>query len=391
MPAAWRRVLHRLAEDVEADLDRRVRRAKRALGEADPVHAVPYRGYATGGRLVLGGRVLEVEARPEAERDRLWHDLVRLYRWLESDEVPAASLTARWRAEERSLTSDDEGYFRFEIEGGPPRDERLAWHPVEVDLLAPLAPGQEKPVRAIGEVVVPAADALFAVVSDLDDTVVETGATSALKMARTVFLHNARTRTPFPGVAAFYRALELGPSGARPRNPVFYLSSSPWNLYPLFIGFLAHQEIPRGPIFLRDLGLRPDLGIGPGHEEHKLGHLRRLLDDFPDLPFVLVGDSGQQDPEIYAHLIAGLGDEAPRRIRAVYIRDVTPDPRDAQVNELARQALGRGVAMALVPDTATAARHAAELGLIPPDAVAEVAEDRRREKLEGEVLDGLLG
>jgi phosphatidate phosphatase APP1 len=389
--SGWRAVLHRLAEDVEADFDRRVRRVQRAPGDADPVRAVPFRGYATGRRLVLTGRVLEAEARPESDRDRLWHDLVRLYRWLESDEVPGARLAARWLAEERSLSSDEEGYFRFEIEGGPPRGERLAWHRVEIDLLEPSAPGQRAPVRAAGEVVVPAAGAAFVVVSDLDDTVVETGATSKVRMARTVFLHNSRTRTPFPGVAAFYRALELGPSGDAPRNPVIYLSSSPWNLYPLFTAFLDHQEIPRGPILLRDFGLQPDLGIGAGHEDHKLAHLRRLLEDFADLPFVLVGDSGQRDAEIYAHVVAELGDEAARRIRAIYVRDVTPETRDAEVRELAAEARGHGVEMALVPDTATAARHAAEHGLIAASAVAEVAADRRRERTESELLDGLLG
>ena len=67
-------------------------------------------------------------------------------------------------------------------------------------------------------------------ISDIDDTIVRTGATSLLMMLRVVLLSNAHTRLPFQGVAAFYGALARGASG-QDSNPLFYVSSSPWNLY----------------------------------------------------------------------------------------------------------------------------------------------------------------
>lgn len=386
----WRKILHRVAENVEKEFDQRAYRVREKLGWRDGVRAYPYRGYANGRRLFLSGRVLQGEVRPESDRDLLWHDLVRLFKRLESDEVPGARLVARFGGEERELVTDDEGFFAFEVEASPERGEVLEWYDVEVELVDPAPPDGEG--TAVGRVMTPAAGANVAIVSDLDDTVVETGATDKLRMARTVFLNNSRTRTPFPGVAAFYRALEIGPRGGdQPRNPIFYVSSSPWNIYDLFVDFMKFQEIPRGPIFLRDFGLTRELGIGASHEKHKLARIRQLMEDFPNLPFILIGDSGQKDPEIYAEVIEGLGEAAAQRVRAVYLRDVSDDPRDGEVRNLIAEAESHGVEMALVPDTVTAARHAAEHGLIPEAALEEVAEDRAREKTEGDLLTRLVG
>ena len=150
---------------------------------------------------------------------------------------------------------------------------------------------------------------------------VKTGATSLLRMARTTFLSNARTRVPFPGVAAFYRALQKG-AGESPFNPVFYVSSSPWNLHDLLTEFLTLQKIPIGPLMLRDWGMSAQESMPTGHAGHKLGAIRRILDLFPALPFILIGDSGQEDPEIYHRVVH----DYPDRILAVYIRNVTPRP-----------------------------------------------------------------
>jgi len=95
-------------------------------------------------------------------------------------------------------------------------------------------------------VLVPSGAATFGVISDLDDTVIQSRITSFLHAVRTVMLGNARTRLPFPGVSAFYQALERGGDGAR-TNPIFYVSSSPWNIHDIIADFMDIQRIPRGP------------------------------------------------------------------------------------------------------------------------------------------------
>jgi len=123
---------------------------------------------------------------------------------------------------------------------------------------------------------------------------------------------------------------------------------------------MALHDIPAGPFFLQDYGFGPHKVLKLSNKAHKLPIIRGLLDFYPDLPFVLIGDSSQQDPEIYAQII----EEYPGRILAVYIRDVRGDARDAEVEALAAAAAADGVDLLLVPDSATAARHAAGLGLI---------------------------
>jgi phosphatidate phosphatase APP1 len=199
--------------------------------------------------------------------------------------------------------------------------------------------------------------------------VIRTDVKQLASMARSVLLGNAHTRLPFPGVAAFYRALRDGPDG-RSANPLFYVSSSPWNLYELLDELFTLRGIPAGPFLLRDWGLGSS-GSG-GHAEHKGALIRGILDAYPRLPFVLVGDSGQEDPEIYAALIR----QFPGRVLAAYIRSVDPSPsRVAALRTLAAELAREGATLVVADDTLAAARHAAEKGWILPAAVDDVAAD----------------
>ena len=150
----------------------------------------------------------------------------------------------------------------------------------------------------------------------------------------------------------------------RASNPIFYVSSSPWNIYDMLEDFLDVHGVPAGPLFLKDWSLT----VLGKHRDYKTGVIRKLLDTYEDLPFVLIGDSGEEDPEIYLQAVR----EHPGRIRAVYIRDVTSGERDAEIMAMAEEARKRGTEMVAVPDTTAAAEHAASIGLVAPDAIAAV-------------------
>jgi phosphatidate phosphatase APP1 len=182
-------------------------------------------------------------------------------------------------------------------------------------------------------------------------------------MAWIVVRNNAHTRLPFEGVAALYEALKRGPEDGVD-NPIFYVSSSPWNLYDLLEDFLDVHGVPAGPLFLKDWS---PTNLGK-HQDHKIGIIRTLMGTYPELPFVLMGDSGEEDPEIYHQAVR----EHPGRVRAILIRDVTTDERDAEVGEIAEKVARLGTPMFLTADSAKAAERAAELGLIRPGAVERV-------------------
>lgn len=211
------------------------------------------------------------------------------------------------------------------------------------------------------------------VVSDIDDTVMRTGVGNKLGMLWRLFVADARSRVAFPGVAAFYRALHDGACGGED-NPVLYVSRAPWGTYDMLTAFFRMHHIPVGPeLFLREWGLSWRHPFPRKARDHKRELIGNMLALYPDLPFVLVGDSGQHDPEVYADVVR----EHPGRVRAVYIRNVSPAPsRAAEIEALARAVTSAGSTLVLASDTVAMAEHAAALGLVGPGTVDEVARER---------------
>jgi phosphatidate phosphatase APP1 len=292
--------------------------------------------------------------------------VLSMYRRFNSSEIPGARLQVRFQDHTFEAQTDDEGYFDLRIEPKTPLALERVWHEIELVLLTPDDP-TPGPVRTVGHVLVPPPQTTFGVISDIDDTIVRTGATDPLTMARIVVLNNPHTRVAFDGVAEFYTALRKGSDG-NAYNPIFYVSSSPWNLYDLVIDFLNIQGIPLGPLFLRDVGLEPGRLVKTGHTEHKMKQIRTIMDTHDKLPFILIGDSGQEDPEIYRDVVR----EYPGRIKAIYIRDVTVEKRDSSIQLLAKDLHAGGVEMVLVSDTITAAEHAVESGFIARDTLPKI-------------------
>ncbi len=375
--------LVRLTRRVVGGAKRLKRQAKKRLGLFDPLQLLPFRSYGTRERLVVSGRLLEREGviydtdeaaasedATRAHNGRL-DNLRASIRRFRSDEIPEARIAVRFGAVHQEVVTDAEGFFRLELP--LPEPVEPGWKEVELELLESMA-GSEG-LRAKAHVFVPSDAAEFGIISDVDDTVIRTRATHRLQMVHTVLFNDARSRKPFPGVAAFYRALEQGPDG-RGLNPIFYVSRSGWNLYDLLDAFFEVQDVPHGPLFLTDISLIEPKSTALGEGQDKLTRIRRLLETYPTLPFVLIGDSGQQDPEVYSTIAR----EHPGRIRAIYIRDVTGPRRDRQVQAQMEQLRALGVPALAVRDTREAARHAVGLGLIDRSALPRIEETSRADE-----------
>lgn len=329
-----------------------------------PLVIVPYRSFGTDDVLVVRGRVLRDRLPSAAEPDQSpWRNLRDAWRRIESDEVRGAPLTVTCGASSAETITDDEGYFEVHLpQAGSARDAD-GWCTVTVT-----APGSvvDAPLaQATGAVLIPPATARYGVISDIDDTILQTQATSLVRSAWVTLLQNAATRLPFPGVAALYRALQGGVTGAD-HNPIFYVSSSPWNLYDFLVEFMQVHDIPAGPILLRDYGI--DMITQAFSHDHKLASMHRVLDAYPHLRFVLMGDSGQKDPELYARLVA----QHPGRVLAIYIRDVSGARRDAAVDAMAAALQAQGAPLLRVADSLAAAQAAAAAGLISATALETV-------------------
>jgi phosphatidate phosphatase APP1 len=337
------------------------------------VNLVVFHGYGTPRRLYLSGRVLRNAPDVSVMGAGVLRNLAAAFNRLDSNELPNITVRATYRDESWETTSDEEGYFAFEIEPESPLTSGEMWHDLAVTWQHPAEDASGAAVTA--RVLTPPPTATFGVISDVDDTILRSYITSVVKMALEMLLKNAYSRVTFPGVPAFYRALHAGAGvsgNGSDNNPIFYVSLSPWNLYSLLTQFLEINDIPRGPLILRDYGLQTLTSFGGPSPKRKL--IQDLLDMYPELPFVLLGDSGQHDPEIYAEVVY----ENPNRIKAVYIRDVsggTDADRAQEVAALAAATQACGVDMLLSPHTRTFATHAAALGMIQPLAVEEVEAD----------------
>lgn len=364
----WQQSIAGTIEGVEARFDRLKRRLGHALdGHQTPI-IIPYRSYGSHKRLLVRGRVLEdKQITAGLAEDSIWQNLLNTYRRLESDEIPGARVEVSYGDARAEAVCDEEGHFRTWLEGLEGRIDG-GWLQVNLRLLEPTTP-DTGPFNTVGDIMIPNAGARFGVISDIDDTVMQSYATELIRMARLTFLGNATTRLPFPGVASFYRALHEG-EGAD--NPLFYVSSSPWNLYDLIVDFFRLQGIPRGPMFLRDWGINREELFPIEHTGHKLEAVERLFEFYESLPFILIGDSGQQDPEIYAEIVR----RHSQRVLAVYIRNVSDGgERDEAVLELAKEVSAAGSTLILAEDTFVMAQHAQRNGWIAEEAIRSIANE----------------
>ncbi|MCJ2137150.1 DUF2183 domain-containing protein [Methylobacterium sp. J-026] len=327
----------------------------------------PYRGYGSRDAIFLIGRVFrQSPGIPGEDPDSLraqWRDLRRR---IARRTVAGAVVTAAFGGDRARVETDRDGYFRVHLHPQDFPNDRGRWHPVDLVL-----EGQPA-IPAEGAVFIPPDGCRCVVVSDIDDTVMRTGVANKLKMLWRLFVEDAESRVAFPGVAALYRALHAGAGGAE-GNPMLYVSRAPWGLYEMLSEFFQRHGIPVGPVlFLREWGLSWTHPLPRRATDHKQALIRHMLALYRDLPFVLIGDSGQHDPEVYAQIV----EENPGRVLAVYIRNVSRDA--ARVEEIVRLAgavARAGSSLVLAADSVAMAEHAAAIGLIAPDTVAGVADE----------------
>ena len=366
----WKSKIEKLIEGIDNfsdDIQLRIRK----IGDSDdPLSIIPYIGYGTQDKFLLSGRVLEKKGEVISSNENTrWQNFVNLYKHFDTDEIAGARVRASFRGIEKEVLTDREGYFNFELNTAEAPGGDDEFHEVELEINE-----MNQIARTVGRVLVPPASAKFGIISDLDDTVITTNVTNRLKMFLTVALLNEHTRMPFKGVAAFYKALQKGATGVE-NNPIFYVSSSPWNLYSPLTEFLRIQKIPLGPLFLKDFGNHTLFSSGD-HKSHKFTNIELLLNTYPHLPFVLIGDSGEQDPEIYSEVVR----KFPQRIRVIYIRSVDFNSvRIAAIEKLIEEIAETGCQLVLAPDTVFAAAHAAAEKLIPTDHLPYIREEKQED------------
>ncbi|MFW5819915.1 MAG: App1 family protein [Bacteroidota bacterium] len=282
----------------------------------------PFRGFGNEETAHIHGMVIEDKGltKPE-EKQKIWKNILSTIKRFSSDEIAGVRVKAEFLGESKITETDEFGFFAFDFEIGDklPDDTQQKWHPVSFELLDQVVEDQPE-TRAEGKVRIVSSDQKRIFVSDIDDTVLVSHSTQTLKKLRLMLFKNAFTRLPFPGIAAFYRQLELGKQN-QSSYPFFYVSSSEWNLYDLLEDFFKYNNIPKGVFMLKKLNesIYKFWKSGGGTHEHKYEKIKLLMNYFQDRKFILFGDSGQKDKIIYKRLAL----EFPGRVETIYIRKIS--------------------------------------------------------------------
>lgn len=158
----------------------------------------------------------------------------------------------------------------------------------------------------------------LSVITDIDDTIKFTNVSNRHELLANTFLRNFRCIEGMPGL--FQRL-------AREHVCFHYISATPWQLYPAIVRFLSEHQFPEGSIHLRKFALKDATilkKIFPAHKK-KRKVIENLIARFPERKFLLLGDTGEKDPEIYGEIAR----KYPSQVLGLCLRNVSPDAPDA--------------------------------------------------------------
>lgn len=293
-----------------------------------------YLGYGTNSLFRATGRALEDENIDFSANQNILKTLRNIYKQFESDEIRNIPIELKLpNGEIIETITDHEGYYHLELDIAtlPEYIDNKGWITYTVSYKTKETSKKISYNNTFkSQMLIPSSQAEFGIISDIDDTIIHTGVASLFKwrVIANTFFKNFDKRTAIEGTVKFYKKLHLGTKGV-PVNPFFYVSNSPWNLYDYLSAFFKKNYFPKGPILLRDFRTPFDKTPKP-KVPHKQSEILNLLMMYPDLNFILIGDSGEKDADIYTKI----AEEHLGRILAIYLRDVKHYKKEKRIKKI---------------------------------------------------------
>ena len=352
---------------IESGLTKRRRDSKMESGEFRGIHVVVYRGFVADDLAKVRVRVIETPELPGGSWIPYWDTAQSNLRRHSALALAGVEVELRIGNHTATEITDDHGFANFSL---PVPNLKVGWH--DAHATATAVDGGESASGA-GRVVKPSLRAPFLVISDIDDTILLTGLTEGVSMVTRTLLREANQRRAIPGMSSLYRGLTRGVANKagnrKPEPTFFYVSTGSWSFYPLLEQFIQLRAFPQGPMFLTDWG-PTERYLRRSGAEHKRTAIRRLLEAYPGMKFVLIGDSGQRDALTYEEMAR----EFPGRVELIIIRQVGDDneDRNKQVREHAKTLRAEGIPLHLVADAMQATKLAHKLNLCDAETIREV-------------------
>ena len=327
-------------------------RAKNRLNLFNNVIMFPYRGFGNEKEAFLRGRVLEKEEIIHGEKkvpNTLYYNLKKTWKRYASDEIPGVGVKGFFNGIEAHSISDDEGYFDLHFKGLDAENLENGWYNVELSITHMPFELNFEP-KAEGEILISNQKNTFGIISDIDDTIIHTDIINKFRMVLNTIRYDSENRVVFKGVPELYRKLT-----SDELNPLLFVSGSSYNLYEMLDTFCQLNNIPKAPFILRDLGIGPAQWIKESSHSFKTKNIERIFNVYSNLSFILIGDSGEEDPEIYLHIHR----EYPGRVKAIYIRHVHSADRKHEIEEMTKNL---DIPFLLMEDSHEALEHAERMG-----------------------------
>ncbi len=271
---------------------------------------IGYRGIANHEKVVISGHAFEKhkvrDLLPHHGRRKNFKQMVRRFR---ARPLKRISIDININGTTKRVRTDSRGFFTCEIQHD---FNDPGWYPFELYW-------KRNDKRFQSEFYL-SGEHETGVISDIDDTLLISHSTRVMKKMILMLFRNAHTRKPIPFLVHFYHHLKELNDADHPKD-YFYVSNSEWNLYDFLVDFFEINELPKGVFFLQHLkkGFRDFVKKEKVNHNHKLNSIEFLLKFYPSKSFILVGDNGQKDMDIYHQIVI----KYPDRIKGIMIRKLS--------------------------------------------------------------------
>ncbi|SHI55393.1 Uncharacterized conserved protein [Mesonia phycicola] len=284
-----------------------------------------YRSYANEREIIVMGHLFKKHAPDIFQLDKRWYKHAwAVIRMFSIKTIANAEVVFKFNNVQVVSKTLEDGHFRLTI---PYREElKSGWHKFTVTANVD---GNIKEKK--GEFVKPYPGE-YGVISDIDDTFLISHSGNIFKKLYVMLTKNINKRDVFDEAVDHYKFLNrLGREDNSTNNAFFYVSSSEWNLYNFISQFAKLNELPKAVLNLKDIktGIADFLFSGGGDHRHKFYKIKHLVEFYPELRFILLGDDSQQDAAIYEDIVKIF----PENISTVYIRQ-TKKQKKNKINKI---------------------------------------------------------
>lgn len=315
-----------------------------------------YRGYASDKLLVVFGHVFKKSPVPLSEKTKFKH-AYSVFRTFRRKTISNADVYLHFNNKKIHTKTLKDGYFRFSI---PLKDtfqnnSESGWNKIEVELNH-----EGKSVKRMAEILRPF-DGKLAFISDIDDTFLISHTNNLFKKLYVLLWRNVNDRKVFEDVTAHYQQLSKSGQERGETNAFFYVSSSEWNLYNFIEQFTKIHNLPKAVIKLKSIktSLLDFLFTGRGSHHHKFDKIKEIIEFYPHLCFVLMGDDSQADPLIYEQICKTF----PQNIKAIYIRQTEKKQKSA-IQKILQNLESLDVKTCYFLKSEEAILHSKEIGIV---------------------------